>query len=149
MMIKLVDSSPAVTADELGDIEASLGVSFPDILTSLWLISNGGKLEDGRRVYQSEKYENDIKYFLSILRANSPGLLTADGYYRTLVVDKKILPANFLPFAIDGCGFPYCMNLDDGAVYFANLESQKNIFLEQSLESFISKVITEDEAWGF
>jgi hypothetical protein len=82
------------------------------------------------------------------LRANSPGLLTADGYYRTLVVDKKILPANFLPFAIDGGGFPYCMNMDDGAVYFANLESQKNIFLEQSLDSFISKVITEDEAWG-
>lgn len=41
------------------------------------------------------------------------------------------------------------MNLDDGAVYFANLESQKNIFLEQSLESFISKVITEDEARDF
>jgi len=38
--------------------------------------------------------------------------------------------------------------MDDGAVYFANLESQKNIFLEQDLESFISKVITEDEAWG-
>lgn len=148
MMIKLVDSSPAVTADEPGDIEASPGVSFPDTLTSLWLISNGGKLEDGRRVYQSEKYENDIKYFLSILRANSPGWLTADGYYRTLVVDKKILPANFLPFAIDGGGFPYCMNLDDVDVYFANLESQKSIFLEQSLDSFISKVITEDEAWG-
>jgi hypothetical protein len=71
MMIKLVDSSPAVTADELGDIEASLGVSFPDVLTSLWLISNGGKLEDGRRVYQSEKYENDIKFFQSIFAANS------------------------------------------------------------------------------
>jgi hypothetical protein len=35
------------------------------------------------------------------------------------------------------------MNMDDG-----DLESQKNIFLEQSLDSFISKVITEDEAWG-
>lgn len=148
MMIKLVDPSPAVTADELSDIEAALGITFPDVLKSLWLVSNGGMLEEGRRVYQSEQYENDIKYFLPILRAKKPGLLTADDYYRTLVLEKKILSANLLPFAIDGGGFPFCMRMEDGAVYFASLESQKNIFLEQDLHSFISNVITEDEAWG-
>ncbi|MDN2616750.1 SMI1/KNR4 family protein [Enterobacter kobei] len=89
MMIKLIDSSPAVSANELGKIEVSLGVTFPNALKSLWLISNGGILDEGRRVYQSEHYENDIKYFLPILHTKSSGILTVDDYYKDLVVNKK------------------------------------------------------------
>ncbi|WP_174411487.1 SMI1/KNR4 family protein, partial [Enterobacter hormaechei] len=107
MMIKLIDSSPAVSADELGKIEVSLGVTFPNALKSIWLISNGGILDEGRRVYQSEHYENDIKYFLPILHTKKSGILTVDDYYKDLVVNKKILAENFIPFAIDGGGFPY------------------------------------------
>ncbi|WP_174411642.1 SMI1/KNR4 family protein [Enterobacter hormaechei] len=147
MMIKLIDSSPAVSADELGKIEVSLGVTFPNALKSIWLISNGGILDEGRRVYQSEHYENDIKYFLPILHTKKSGILTVDDYYKDLVVNEKILAENFIPFAIDGGGFPYCVGVNDGAVYFCDLENQEEIYLEPNFESFIGKIIPEDEAW--
>ena len=146
-MIKLIDTSPAVSADELKKIEESLGVSFPDALKSLWLVTNGGILEDGRRVYQRAHYENDIKYFLPVFHGKEAGLLAVDNCYRSLVLDKKLLPANLVPFAIDGGGFPYCVGVDDGAVYFCDLENEEEIFLEPDLDSFISSLITEDETW--
>lgn len=146
-MIKLLDSSPAVSADELDKIEASLGVNFPQVLKSLWLVTNGGVLEKGRRVYQSVQYENDIKYFLPVIHAKNTGLLTVDDYYKTLVFEKKLIPANLVPFAIDGGGFPYCVGVNDEAVYFCDLENQEENFLEPDLESFVAKVIPESEAW--
>ncbi|MGK4349741.1 SMI1/KNR4 family protein [Enterobacter sichuanensis] len=147
MMIKFVDSSPAISVDELDKIEALLGISFPRALKTLWLISNGGIMEEGRRVYQSEHYENDIKYFLPILHTKRSGILTVDDYYKDLVVNKKILAENFIPFAIDGGGFPYCVGINDGAVYFCDLENQEEIYLEPNFEIFIGKIIPQDEAW--
>jgi len=146
-MVKLTETSSAVFAEELKKIEESLGVSFPETLKSLWLVTNGGILADKRRVYQSTHYENDIKYFLPVLHTKDAGLLTVDDYYQTLVFDKKILPANFIPFAIDGGGFPYCVGADDGAVYFCDLENGEENFLEPDLETFVGKIIPEDEAW--
>lgn len=148
MTIKLINSSPSLSADELKKVEASLGFSFPPALRKMWLANNGGELDDERRVYQNDKYEFDIKYFLPILHIKSEGIITVERLYNILANEKKILPTTMLPFAINGGGFPFCINIDDGAVYFANLESQKNIYLEQDLDSFISNVITEDEAWG-
>ncbi|PWR26075.1 SMI1/KNR4 family protein, partial [Enterobacter kobei] len=92
-------------------------------------------------------YENDIKYFLPILHTKSSGILTVDDYYKDLVVNKKILAENFIPFAIDGGGFPYCVGINDGAVYFCDLENQEEIYLEPDFDSFIGKIIPEDEAW--
>lgn len=147
MIIKLEDSSPQISVDELDKIEALLGISFPRALKTLWLISNGGIMEEGRRVYQSEHYENDIKYFLPILHTKRSGILTVDDYYKDLVVNKKHLSENFIPFAIDGGGFPYCVGINDGAVYFCDLENQEEIYLEPNFEIFIGKIIPQDEAW--
>jgi len=148
MTIKLIDSSPAVYVDELGEIELKLGITFPQALKSVWLANNGGVLEGERRVYQSTQYENDIKYFLPVLHAKNAGILTVDSFYKTLVYEKKLLPRNFVPFAIDGGGFPYCIEINQGAVYFCDLENQEENILESDLDSFFEKILTEDEAWG-
>lgn len=148
MTIKLIDSSPALTADELDKIESKLGITFPPTLKSVWLANNGGVLEGGRRVYQSTKYENDIKYFLPVLHAKNAGTLTVDTFYKALVYEKKLLPENFIPFAIDGGGFPYCVERNEETVYFCDLENQEENLLEPDLDSFVGKIFTEDEAWG-
>lgn len=148
MTVKLINSSPSLSADELKSVETSLGVSIPPALRDMWLTNNGGELDEERRVYQNDKYELDVKYFLPVLHTKNERVVKVEWLYNILVNDKKILPATMLPFAINGGGFPFCINMNDGAVYFANLESQKNIYLEQDLDSFVEKVITEDEAWG-
>lgn len=148
MTVNLINSSPSLSATDLKRVETSIGVMFPQSLRDLWLANNGGELDNDRRVYQNDKYEFDIKYFLPVLHSKSEGILTVEWLYNILVNDKKILPATMLPFAINGGGFPFCINVDDGAIYFANLESQKNIYLEQNFDNFVSRVITEDEAWG-
>lgn len=148
MTLKLIHSSPAVSVDELDEIESTLGVTFPQNLKSMWLANNGGILEGGRRVYQGAQYENDIKYFLPVLYVKNSGILTVEKYYKSLTFEKKILPGNFIPFAIDGGGFPYCVERNKGTVYFCNLENQEENFLEPDLDSFVEKIVTEDEAWG-
>ncbi|MEQ4454254.1 SMI1/KNR4 family protein [Kosakonia sacchari] len=148
MTVKLINSSPSLSADELQRVQASLGISFPGVLKAMWLAHNGGELEEERRVYQNDKYEFDIKYFLPILHTRSEGIITVEWLYKTLVNEKKILPARMIPFAINGGGFPFCINTDDEAIYFANLENQKDIYLDPDFDSFINCIVTEDEAWG-
>lgn len=148
MTVKLIDSSPSLTANDLNKVEASLGVVFPPALRTMWLESNGGVLDEERCVYQNDQYEFDIKYFLPVLHTKEEGILRVESLYNLLTHDKKMLPETMLPFAIDGGGFPFCVNISNGTVHFANLESQKIIYLEQDLDSFISNVITEEEAWG-
>ncbi|MDA8481197.1 SMI1/KNR4 family protein [Citrobacter sp. Awk 4] len=148
MTVRLINSSPSLTTNDLNKVEALLGIVFPPALRAMWLAHNGGVLDGERCVYQNDQYEFDIKYFLPVLHTKEEGILTVESLYGLLTYDKKILSETMVPFAIDGGGFPFCIDINNGAVYFTNLESQKTICLEQDLDSFISNVITEDEAWG-
>lgn len=53
-----------------------------------------------------------------------------------------------LPFAIDGGGFPFCIDIENESIYFFNLENGKEIFLDNGLISFINNIISEEDAWG-
>lgn len=148
MTVKLIGSSPSVTEKELDGVEAALGLRFPGELRDMLLKNNGGVLDNDRCIYQNEHYEYDIKYFLPVLHVKSDGIMTAERLYTLLSGEKKLIPENMLPFAIDGGGFPFCINMTDGSVHFISLESQKDNYLEPNLDDFISRVVSEEDAWG-
>lgn len=53
-------------------------------------------------------------------------------------------PNHLIPFAYDGGGFPFCLNLEDGSVTFVSMEDGLNyIRLADSFSAFIN-ALTED-----
>ncbi|KFA58430.1 hypothetical protein GAPWKB11_1553 [Gilliamella apicola] len=67
-------------------------------------------------------------------------------------INKKLVSNNYLIFSMDWGGFPFCYDLQNGSIYFANLEieeSDKRMELvANSLEEFINGMKTEEEAYN-
>lgn len=148
MSIKLINTSPSVTENDILSTQKMLGFSIPEPLKKTYLSNNGGVLENERCIYQSESYELDVKYFLPIMHSRKDGVFTVERLYEILALEKKLVPKNMLPFAIDGGGFPFCINIEDETIHFFNLENEKDIKIENNLHDFVSKVMSEEDAWG-
>ncbi|WP_353612999.1 SMI1/KNR4 family protein [Mangrovibacter phragmitis] len=148
MSIKLINSSPAISEQDIEKAELFLGFPIPREINEIYRKNNGGVLEDDKCIYQSESHELDIKYFLPIGKSKEPGIFTIENLYKKLAKEKKLIPEKMLPFAIDGGGFPFCIDIDNKSIYFLNLESGKEIFLDNDLISFINNIISEEDAWG-
>lgn len=148
MAIRLVGSSPSVSEQNIEKVEENLKLKFPEHHRNMLLQNNGGVLEGERCIYINDDHEFDVKYFLPVFHAKSDGILTVESLYVSLVKEKKILPEFFLPLAIDGGGFPFCIDIRDGSINFYNIEGNRNVRLENNLEDFVDKIVSEDEAWG-
>ncbi|NUU69209.1 SMI1/KNR4 family protein [Enterobacteriaceae bacterium BIT-l23] len=144
-----VNTSKALTDKVYNEFERVVNVRFSNEIKMFYLSGNGGELSDERCIYISDDgMELDVKYFLPITYPRFDGDLTVEHAYFSFVERKKIIPEGYIPFAITNGGFPFCISKVNEQIYFANIESDELIFLDNTLNSFLSKIITEDEAWG-
>lgn len=148
MSIKLINSSPSVTEKDIQSTEKAMNITIPNTLKNMYLVNNGGVLENDKCIYQSESMELDVKYFLPINHTKEIGIFTVEKLYNKLAVEKNLIPISMLPFAIDGGGFPFCICVEDETIHFFNLESEKDIQLDNNFNNFIKKIISEEDAWG-
>lgn len=93
---------------------SAIRIRIPRPLRELYLASNGGVPEP--YVFQTDQVEAVVSAFLPLM---SIGRCNACESYLHLVVVKKLVSPNFFPFAIDGGGdyFLVDINTEEGRVF--------------------------------
>lgn len=89
MSIKLINSSPAVSEQDIEKAELFLGFPIPRELKEIYRKNNVGVLENDKCIYQGESHELDIKHFLPICKSKDPGVFTIENLYKKLAEEKN------------------------------------------------------------
>src|SRR5258707_4129116 len=97
--MNFINPSSSIAPQDIADAEAVLGVNLPPPVRELYLSENGGSPES--YVFEDENIDTVVSEFLP-LKSERRG--SAMKSYERLVLDKKLAPRNFLPFAVDGGG---------------------------------------------
>lgn len=145
MMIKFINQSRSLKIEDILEIEEKLGIKIPKDLKEFYLQSNGGEIEYDRCIFiDRDGNDYNIKTFLPMKykRMEDDILLEELTIYFT---DNKLLPSNFLVFAIDWGAFPFCYNMDNNAIYFYDLGTSKVLFLANSIKDFLTNLVTEED----
>lgn len=155
---KLINCAQPLTLSQIHSVEEKLNIHFPSSLIELYLSYNGGIIEGDRNIYIAPG-ENDyyIKYFLPIDNKSKFPYIDFESVYNEYIIEKRIIPVDFIPFALDGGGWPFCINTLNSKIYIANLENfEENeslpIIMEEiapSIKIFINDSTTEEEAYGY
>ena len=155
---KLINCAQPLTLSQIRSVEKKLNIHFPSSLIELYLLYNGGIIEGNRNIYIAPN-ENDyyIKYFLPIDNKSNYPYIDFESIYNEYVREKRIIPVDFIPFALEGGGWPFCINKSNSKIYIANLENFEEdeslpIKMEEiapSIRCFISNSKTEEEAYDY
>ncbi|TNH15593.1 SMI1/KNR4 family protein [Testudinibacter sp. TR-2022] len=152
MKNNFVNSSKPLTEEDIKETEDLLEIKLPKDLKNLYLNSNGGEIEEDKSIFiDSDENDYNIKTFLPIKYKRSEGDQLLEENTIDFVLKKQLIPNGYIIFSIDWGGFPFCYDVNNGAIYFANLEEEDSthriILIANSLEEFINGMITEDEAY--
>jgi cell wall assembly regulator SMI1 len=151
---KLIDTGKPLTAKDIEWAERKIGCKFPESLKQFYLLFNGGEVEKKRRVFvdRGGDIEAEVKTFLPIKYERFDGDSLLEDSYELFVKQKKLIPPQFIPFAMDSGGFRYCVDSESEAVFFNNLDHIEEPegpmeFIAPSIEAFINGMLTEKEAY--
>ena len=150
----LLKSSKPISLYEIESLNEELGFNLPEDFCHFYLLNNGGQIEGNRNIFVDEdEDEYIIKYIAPIKYVYFDSQYTIEKLWETFIVKKKLIPPTYIPFCLEGSGFPICYNINKGHISFANIEhfDKGEDMLEPialSLEDFINGMKTEDEAYG-
>lgn len=149
-----VNTAEKITIKDITYVEEKIKQKLPLEIVNHYLLFNGGELENDRCVYVDSEndIEADVKTFLPIKHKRFQGDSLLEDSYILFVFKKKIMPPNFIPFAMDNGGFRYCYNIDDFKIYLCDLDriekpSGPMKLIAPSLNAFINGMKTEEEAY--
>lgn len=147
---------------EIEQLENSLKYKFPNDFVEHYLQFNGGVPLKSWYYINNDIEPLEIATFKSIkhcdLTLDSSTSLIDNCYY--YMIEKKVIPQNIIPFAIDWGGNFFCINQDDNSVLFYAIdlfndeltleENHKNaqLYLAPSFDVFINNLMSEDEIDG-
>src|SRR2546422_2942263 len=97
--MKFTNPEPSINAQDIAIAETTLGINFPPPVRNLYLTTNGG--EPDHYVLKNENIDTVVTEFLP-LKSGRKG--TALNSYERLILDRKLVPRQFFPFAVDGGG---------------------------------------------
>lgn len=143
----MINCSRVIEIKDINAFEEKHSLTLPDYFKDLYLVCNGGELKDERRIFCNDYYELDIDHFLPMVSDDIYNSYTIESLYKVLK-DKHIIEPNYVPFAIDGGSFPFCINTIDNKLYYINIESNKILYLADNFEQFISQLHTEEDAYN-
>jgi hypothetical protein len=147
------DVGEKLTAAEIAETAATLGIVIPDEVAEHYVAHNGGT--PARPCWEQNDYEPScVSEFLPIKHATKGGLSVERSYRNG--VEKGFLPQGLVPFAVDWGGNYFCFD-EDGHVYFyaidawsdrlSNEENRKKAarLLSRSFKTFVERLVPEDQ----
>ena len=135
--MKFTNQGSTITTRDIEHVENSLGLKLPRAVHKLYLFANGGSPKP--YVFENDSIDTVVSGLLP-LKAQKGTAIVA---YKKLVLNKKLVPQQFFPFAVDGGGdyfFVDCSTID-GTVYFFRGDSA-------SAERLISLAVGFDQFWS-
>jgi hypothetical protein len=150
-----INSSEKLTPAELYWVEIEIGRSIPDVLKEFLLHHNGGELAGDKCVFveQESGGEFNVNTFLPVKYKRFEDDYLLEDCYKFFARNKKFMPPEFIPFAIDDGGYPFALNSENLSLsicYLADIEenAQPMRFVSETLANFINGLVNEDEAYG-
>jgi len=140
-----INPDKQLTERDIAAAENVLELIFPNPLRSFFLENNGADPEP--YVFKSATLHTVVNETLPLISDTGRG--TAIESYNKLVIEKKITPKNFFPFAVDPGGDYFFVDCDDSAaaVYFFRSESATDQLekIADSLGEFWDALQTEEK----
>ncbi|MDR3162926.1 MAG: SMI1/KNR4 family protein [Helicobacteraceae bacterium] len=154
MNLVFENSSQSLDEADFEYLSKIIGRNLPKDLKDIYSSLNGGEIENERVVFLSQLNDSEcgLDKFLHIRYKRYDDDSTIEDSY-LFYAKKGFIPVDFLPFAIDGGGFPFCYDLNTGNIVFCNIEHFSPDFsyieiISNSLSEVISNLMTRDEAYG-
>src|SRR6185437_5815420 len=135
----------SVSIAEIENVEAELDLRFPNSLKKLFLENNGGRPIP--YVLHTQNHWTTVSDTLPLRSSKSRG--TAVHCYKILVLERKLVPRELFPFAVDSggdCFFVDCTP-DQESVYLYKADSAfgENLAdLHMSLGEFWNSLVDEE-----
>jgi hypothetical protein len=154
---EFIESSKQLSDDDFEFVEQKIGVKLPSDLIFVYRKYNGGEISGDRNVFVSLD-EDETSYEFQCfypMRYSDNGYELLEDEYEFYVVNRKLIPFNYIPFGMGSSGMPYCINIDDQKIYFYNAETAyvypdyKIELVCNSIYEFINGMMTEDESEAY
>lgn len=114
--------SKVLTREDIAEIEADLGLAFPEDFIEHYLLYNGGIPTKPFFYSEEEDIETEVQVFLPLKhRYSDLPIRTAEEKY-LLFKGKFPLMTSYFPFANDYGANPICVNLEDGGIYIVYMD---------------------------
>jgi cell wall assembly regulator SMI1 len=109
-----------LSLEQIGKVEQQLGFALPESLKRSYLAANGGEPEP--YVFENDDVDTVVSQFLPLV---SPKRSTSVDIYSRLVLQKQIVDSRFFPFAVEGGGDYFFVDVltPGGNVYFYRADS--------------------------
>lgn len=145
------DSERQLNVQDIEDCELKLGITIPDSIKQLYLISNGGRRSKNIFKVAEQPYEYEISHFLS-MKYNEDFKNDPDFLLEGIALEqwnKAKMPKDLLPFALDYSNGFITININTGKIYrYLRLEwddklsplenfDKNTYYLSESLEKFL------------
>jgi len=139
----LFNSEGAVGPSTISAFEKSLGFTLPRVFIDLYINHNGG--EPSRSwVITGDGYDPmqvvDFKPLLSEGPKGSSDTKFVEGCYKVMT-ERQVIPHTLLPFAVDGGGNFFCLDLLSGVVVFYAVDSFREEMSMVANQIAVQKVI--------
>ena len=116
-----LETAKKLTNSDIHEIEKKINIKLPKQLVKHYMKFNGG-IPDKTFFYSDiSDIETRVHTFLPMKYKDEIGYTLEDGY-----IDfkrRKVIPENYLPFAHDAGGNPFCVNLKNGQVVIIWLDT--------------------------
>jgi cell wall assembly regulator SMI1 len=127
-VLRITDSLPPVSQEELREVEASIGYPLPDQYRRFLLSHNGGRPQSVSFRFERKpgEYADSVVHWFYGIKAGSEFFINFERHYRIL---KDRMPPNIIPIASDPGGNQICISVsgsDAGFVYFWDHERESD-----------------------
>ena len=142
---KINSKWPSVTETDLDAVEQKIKRKLPRSLREFYLKTNGGRPE--KDIFINEDDEYGVQEILPVIYGG-PGT-NFEETYEDLVTSRALIPADLIPFAVNGGGDYYCIN-DEGRVFFVAMDPPDDppVLVADSIDEFINGMVShEDLGW--
>lgn len=143
-MNSFTNSDGPLSRADILSVQRDLGVQLAPELVDFYLSTNGGEPERYVLARPDIRVETSVTEFLP-LRSDRPGVLTAADVYRSEILERRLLPTSYFPFAVDGGGDFFYLDSDSErcVLYRHDTIFEKRIPLDVSLSDFIESLVSE------
>lgn len=133
-------SAPLLSLAQIQQAEQLLCFALPAPLKKAYLAHNGG--EPDPYVFENDDLDTVVSEFLPLVSLDRRTSVDA---YRSLVQQKKIVAERYFPFAVDGGGDYFFVDVETlhGAVYFYCSDGL------DAVRSLLALNMGLDDFWGF
>ncbi|WP_444626674.1 SMI1/KNR4 family protein [Flavobacterium columnare] len=154
-MYKYIFENTSLPLEKEDFIELSnkIKLNIPPDIINLYSIYNGGEIREDRYIYINEDTDMEVSVntFFPIKYKRNENDSSIEERYDFFVNKKRLVPSNYIPFAMDDGGYPFCINIDNNKIYMAYLEDYEETnshmrLVSDSLEHFVNNMLTEEEA---